>query len=160
MAISIRPINKNDETFIDDVIRKEWGSEIIVVHGKTYKPKELPGLIAEENSKTVGLLTYKIERNECEIVTLNSLIKHKGIGTLLLDELKKIAEKGGCNRVWVVTTNDNLNALRFYQKNDYKIKKIYPDAVEESRKIKPQIPLIGENGIPIKDEIELELNLA
>lgn len=160
MAVLIRPINEKDEGFVDGMIRKKWGTEIIVVHGTIYKPRELPGIIAEENSKTVGLLTYKMEGNECEIITLNSLIKHQGIGTQLLNELKKIAGKGKYSRIWVITTNDNLNALKFYQKNGYKIKKIYPDAVKKSRKIKPQIPLIGENGIPIKDEVELELNLT
>jgi hypothetical protein len=32
-------------------------------------------------------------------------------------------------------------------------------AVDESRKIKPTIPAIGEYGIPVRDEIELELRI-
>lgn len=59
-------------------------------------------------------------------------------------------------RIWLITTNDNLNALGFYQKRGFRIKAVYPGAVDEARRIKPEIPLAASNGIPIRDEIELE----
>jgi hypothetical protein len=31
--------------------------------------------------------------------------------------------------------------------------------MEKTRKIKPSVPLIGYNDIPLRDEIELEINL-
>jgi len=92
-------------------------------------------------------------------VTLNSLKQNKGIGTLLTNELKKISEEKNCKRIWTITTNDNLNGLKFYQNRGFTIKAVYPNAVQKSRKFKPQIPLVGENGIPIKDEIALELKI-
>ena len=62
--------------------------------------------------------------------------------------------------MWLITTNDNLNALRFWQKRGFHLIKIYPSAIDKvSRKIKPQIPKMGADGIPIRDEIELEMKL-
>jgi len=57
------------------------------------------------------------------------------------------------------TTNDNLNALRFYQKRGFVLAAVYPEAIERARKIKPTISLIGYEGIPLRDEIELEMPL-
>ena len=102
------------------------------------------------------MITYNIKKNECEIVTLNSLIKKKGIGTVLVEKVKKIAKKMNRKRVWLITTNDNIDALCFWQRIGFVLKAIYPGAMSISRKLKPEIPLIGHYGIPIRDEIELE----
>jgi ribosomal protein S18 acetylase RimI-like enzyme len=58
--------------------------------------------------------------------------------------------------VRVTTTNDNLNALRFYQRRGFRIMGVHPGAVNEARRLKPSIPAIGAYGIPICDEIDLE----
>ena len=91
-----------------------------------------------------------------ELVSINSLKLGKGIGTMLINETIKTAKERKIKKIFLVTTNDNLTALRFYQKNGFRLVKIHPDAMAEARKIKPQIPEIGEDGIPIKDAIELE----
>ncbi|MCH7786707.1 MAG: hypothetical protein IIC22_04260 [Chloroflexi bacterium] len=62
-------------------------------------------------------------------------------------------------QLWVITTNDNLNALRFYQMWGMTIAALRPNALEESRKLKPEIPMTGIDNIPLHDEIELELAL-
>jgi hypothetical protein len=60
-------------------------------------------------------------------------------------------------RVWLVTTNDNLDALRFYQRRGFRIAQVRPGAVDETRKtLKPSIAEVGDFGIPIRDEIVLE----
>lgn len=69
------------------------------------------------------------------------------------------AERRNCSRIMLITTNDNLNALRFYQKRGFDMVRLYQDAVNEARKIKPEIPLLGDYDIPIKHEIELEKKL-
>ena len=65
-----------------------------------------------------------------------------------------MAQGGG--RLWLVTTNDNLDALRFYQRRGLRITAVAAGAVDEARKIKPGIPLLGDHGIAIRDEITLE----
>lgn len=157
MEIKIRKTNNSDLGWIRDLFINNWGGDFVVSKNKIHKPENLEGFIAEENEEKVGLVTFNIENNEIELVTINSLKPGKGIGTMLINAVIDIAKGKNSKRLWTITTNDNLNALKFYQKNNFRLVKVYPGAVEESRKIKPQIPKIGENGIPIRDEIELEI---
>jgi len=159
MDISIRPLLDPDQDWVCQVMIAEWGSEIAVVHGDIYRPAELPGFIAEMEGEKVGLLTYHIEGEACEIVTINSWREDSGVGSALIEAVKQAARRERCHRLWVVTTNDNLHALRFYQKRGFTICAIRVNAIEASRKIKPEIPLLGNNGIPLRDEIELEILL-
>ncbi len=136
-----------------------WGSEIVVVHDNVFYPEELEGFIARQGSEQLGLVTYKIEGSTCEIITLYVLVPAHGIGAKLIEAVKFRAQDEGCKRMRLTTTNDNTNALRFYQKNGFRLSALRPRAVEEARKIKSEIPLTGEDGIPIRDEIDLELDL-
>ena len=106
--------------------------------------------------KVSGLATYDIKNNSLEIVTTNAVVQGRGIGTALLKAIERTAHKLKCKKIRLITTNDNIDALAFYQKRDFVISKIHKNALEFSRKIKPEIPLIGDYGIPLRDEIELE----
>ena len=127
--------------------------------GRMFDPSELEGFAAVADEKVVGLVTFRVERDECEVVTLNSLSEGTGTGSSLLNAVRDTAIKARCRRLWLITTNDNLSALRFYQKWGLRITAIYPNALERSRMLKPEIPLLGKEGIPIRDEIELEMIL-
>jgi len=155
----IRPINKNDRTWAASVLTEHWGSARSVSRGRLYQADELSGIVAVQRDKPVGLITYNIAVKECEITTMNSLAEGKGVGSALLDAIKKVAIAEGCNRLWLITTNDNTKALRFWQKRGFRLAAVYINAVENSRRLKPEIPLAGDDGIPIRDEIELELLL-
>ena len=155
----IREIAKEDEGWVKKFIIQNWGSEKIISKGKIYFPHELSGFVAVRGREYLGLITYSVEGTDCQIVTLDSIIKRKGIGRALVREVKKVAKNLGCKRIWLVTTNDNVDALVFWQKIGFSLKAVYPNAISLSRKLKPEIPLIGNYGIPIKDEIELELKL-
>jgi len=104
----------------------------------------------------IGLVTYRIADRECEIITLDSASPNIGVGTALVNEVKAVADKSGCGRVWLITTNDNLHALRFYQKRGFELVAVHRHAVTRSRQLKPGIQLTGVEGIPIRDEIELK----
>jgi len=93
-------------------------------------------------------------------VTIDSLVEGQGVGTALIAAVAEAARASGCLRLWLVTTNDNVDALRFYQKRGFRLAALYPDAIAESRKLKPKIPPIGAHGIPIRDEIELVMRLG
>jgi GNAT superfamily N-acetyltransferase len=130
-----------------------------VSRGKIYYPHKLPGFVAFDGKKYLGLITYRIGKNDCEIISLNSTIKRKGIGKALVERVKRVTKNLGCKRLWLITTNDNIDALIFWQKIGFSLKAIYPNAVSFSRKLKPKIPKSGNYGIPIRDEIELEFKL-
>ena len=156
----LRPVVDNDKEWIKQLIIDRWGSEIVVAHQTIYTPSNLPGIVATHKSQCVGLITYQIKGNECEIVTLDSLLPSMGVGTGLIEGVKKVAQDAGCLRLWLMTTNDNVQALHFYQKSGFILVAIHSRAVEESRRIKPEIPLVNEEGIPIRDEVELEIILG
>jgi N-acetylglutamate synthase-like GNAT family acetyltransferase len=155
----IRPTSDEDKKWITDLLTERWGSHIIVTRGRVHYGDQLPGFIAEYDNARIGLVTYHIENKKCEIVTLDSITERIGMGSNLLEEVKKLAKSSGCEKIWLVTTNDNLYALRFYQKRGFDLVAIYPGAVIKSRELKHEIPMIGFDGIEIKDEIELEMKL-
>ncbi len=156
---SIRELNSGDQEWVDRVTAEAWGAETVAVHGRLYRPSELPGFSATLDGSPAGLITYSIEGQACEVVTLNSWREGEGIGTALLEAVRQIARQAGCRRLWLITTNDNTRALRFYQKWGFRLAAVHIDAVARDRRLKPEIPLLGDDGIPIRDEIELELEL-
>jgi GNAT superfamily N-acetyltransferase len=158
--ISIRPISADDREQVTRFLIQAWGDSVQVRRGVIFHPERLSGFIASERREWIGLLTYEICADECEITTLNSTAPGKGIGTALIETVTAIAQQAGCKRLWLITTNDNLNALRFYQKCGFVLVALYPNALEQSRKLKPQIPLLGNDGIPLRDEIELAIQLS
>ena len=158
-SIQVRKISDKDQSWIKDFYINRWGSDRVVSRGVIRAVPLLPGFIAWKSGDRVGLLTYHIENNELEIVTLDSLAENVGVGSALVTEAVGFAHRVNCFRVWLITTNDNTPALRFYQKRGFHLVAIYRNALDESRKLKPEIPPFGLHGIPLRDEIELEIPL-
>ncbi len=162
-SFRVRPLlDAVDKDKVSRFAVKQWGAEIVVAHDTIYKPSDFPGFVAideDDDRKWLGLVTYKTEAGECEIITIDSLCPSMGIGTALLQAVKQAAIDAGCSRLWLITTNDNLNALRFYQKRGFRLAAVHRGAVDSSRKLKPEIPAVGAHGIPLRDEIELEMAL-
>jgi len=158
-SFQVRPLNKGDRDWVASLLNEQWGSTRMVTRGRVHQVDELPGFVAMEDYKPVGLVTYRIEGDQCEITTLNSLVEKEGIGTALIDAVRDVANGARCKRLWLITTNDNTAALHFYQKRGFTLAALYPNALEKSRTLKPEIPLTGIDGIPLRDEIELELLL-
>ena len=153
--IRIRPIDEGDRPMLAWLVAELWGSEIVAVHGTCLRPAELGGFIAERSRRVVGLLTYQLVDTMLEIVTLNAIDRRAGIGTMLIEAAVGKARRFGCHEIRLTTTNDNIDALRFYQRRGFVLSALRPGAVDESRRMKPQIPLVGAHGIPIRDELVL-----
>ena len=158
-AFTIRPLTPADRDWVRRKMVEAWDAEIIVVHGEVFRPAELPGFAACAGEEIIGLLTYRMDKDACEITTLNSWCEGTGTGTALIEAARKAARRGNYRRLFLVTTNDNTAALRFYQKQGFTIAAVRLNVMEQSRKIKPEIPPTGVDGIPIRDEIELEIAL-
>ena len=136
----------------------EWGGAFQARTGEVHDVLALPGFVAEEDGRLVGIATFSRTGDECELAFLEALEPRRGIGTALLGSVVRAA--AGCTRLWVVTTNDNLDALRFYQRRGFRLAEVRPGAVDRAREtLKPSIGRLGAYGIPIRDEIELELLL-
>lgn len=139
------------------LVAELWGSEVVAVHGTLFRPAELPGYIAERAGRLVGLLTYDLSGEMLEIVTLNAIERRAGIGTLLIEASVQAARRMGCREIRLTTTNDNVDALRFYQRRGFRLAELRPGAVDRTRREKPEIPRTGDYGIPLRDEIDLVL---
>lgn len=154
-VFSIRPLVGADRSWVAGLLREQWGDTIIVARGRVHQADALPGFAAIVDQKPAGLITYHLEGDACEIVSLNSLLEHMGIGSALIAAVRA-AVAGCCTRIWLITTNDNMHALRFYQRHGFRLAALYPNALDLSRRLKPSIPLVGLDGIPLRDEIELD----
>lgn len=158
-TLSIQAINREYREAVNKILKDEWGCPPSISRGKAIDTTILPGFISLSENKINGVVTYNIENSECEIVTLNSFEENKGIGTALICMVITAAKEKCCNRIWLITTNDDVGAIRFYQKKGFDLVAAHINAIDASRKLKPSIPLIGMHNIPIKHELEFEMRL-
>ena len=156
LTITYRDINSHDLEWVREILTDAWASTQVVSRGTVHVADKLPGIVAMINGEALGLLTYSITGSDLEIVTLNALRQREGIGSGLIAELERIARRENCLRIWVITTNDNTDAVSFYEAQGFRIVAVHRDAIKQSRRLKPEIPMTGIDGVPITDEIELE----
>lgn len=159
MAFLIRPIRESERTWAGELLCERWGSARIVTRGRLHQADQLPAFVVEMEGELVGLLTYHLEADACEIVSLDSLVKGQGIGRALLRQVEDVARTAGCQRLWLVTTNDNQQAIAFYERCDFTLIAVHQGAVNQARELKPEIPTHNQQGIPIEDEWEFERRL-
>jgi predicted N-acetyltransferase YhbS len=130
-------------------------------HGRLIEVPDLDGFVAERGDEWLGHVAYDVEGPMLEIVWVGSSSERTGAGSALIAECVTVARERGLARVWLVTTNDNLDALRFYQRRGFHVVAVHRNAVNQSRRaLKPEIPLRGSYGIPMSDEMQLELPRA
>ena len=129
--------------------------------GRLEAPLDHPALLAIEDGRIAAVLTYLVGGEACEVLTLHAETQWRGLGTALLEEVRRLAARAGCSRLWLITTNDNVDALRFYQRRGFRLAALHAGAVDDSRaQLKPEIPPLGAYGIPLRDELELVLQLS
>jgi GNAT superfamily N-acetyltransferase len=155
MAPIIRPYTPADAEWARELLTASFGSHLVVSRGILQDAGALPGFVAEQDGTPVGLITHNITRDECEVVSLIG----PGVGAYLLAATVEHARAQSCHRIWLITTNDNTRALRFYQRQGWDLTALHRDAATEARKLKPAIPGTGEDDIPIRHELELEFLL-
>jgi ribosomal protein S18 acetylase RimI-like enzyme len=158
--LEVRGLGPADRSWLEETLKRLWGSTSVVSRGRIHDAAALEGFACHEADRAVGLATYEIRGGECELVTLDAFTGGRGIGTRLLEAVAQVARERDCQRLWLITSNDNLRALRFYQRRGLRLIAVHRDAIDEARRLKPEIPQLGEHGIPIHDELELELRLG
>ena len=157
--LSIVPISNNYRVLVDTLIAESWSGPFIAVHGVLFDTRTQPGFVAVEDGAVAGYILYDLSDSNCEITVLESVIRGRGIGKALIDTVVDIAKQAACRRIWLVTTNDNTNAIRFYQRFGFNLQCVHINAVDKARGLKPQIPLTGCDNIPIKHEFVFEIIL-
>ncbi len=146
-----------DREWLCDLWRREWGAENMVSQGRLHSAKAVKAFLAWRGNERVGALSWDWHSDSAEVLSVNAVIPKSGIGSALLGALENLVEMRGGLRIFLVTSNDNLDALRFYQRRGYRLTAVFPGAVDVARSsIKPEIPEVGDYGIAIHDEIQLE----
>jgi GNAT superfamily N-acetyltransferase len=136
------------------------GAARVARRGELEDAKGHPALVAEDAGGLAGILTYVVDGDRCEILTLHAVEQWLGAGSALVEEVERVARAAGCRQLWLITTNDNVDGLRFYQRRGFRLAELHPGAVDRSRAtLKPEIPEIGDYGIPLRDELELQKDL-
>ena len=135
MEPRIEPVTPSDRGWVEALLRDHWGAVEVVTRGRVHLPASLPGRIARAGNEAVGLITWRIEGEACEVVTLNSLRPDCGIGSRLIEAARAAARAAGCRRLWLITTNDNLHAIGFYQKRGFELAALHRGAIAESRRL-------------------------
>ena len=158
--IRVRPVTEADRSWVPRFLETHAVSGFQVTRGRIHQADTLPGFAAFEGDSAVGLATYLVDGAECAVVTLHVADQWRGVGTALLNAVRDHARESACTRLWLVTTNDNVDALRFYQRRGLRVIAVHAGAVDKARRtLKPEIPQVGDHGIPTRDEIELEQRL-
>lgn len=157
--MTFQDINEQNRPLINQFIQENWYSTVIVIRGKIVDMTTVDGIVVYELNSIIGLLTYEITNDECEVLSLDSKHENQGIGTELIRRVIEIAKNQGCIKIKLITTNDNINAIKFYQKRGFDMVRLYYNALDISRRLKPSIPMVGEYGIPLMHEIEFEMKL-
>lgn len=159
MSFRIRMIEPRDRETVERSLQKAWGAVRVVSRGKLWNPCDLPGFVAERSGDLVGLVTFREEADGAEVVTLDSFAEREGIGSSLLEAVADYARNRGKTHLWLITTNDNIPAIRFYQHRGWDMVALHHGALAQSRRLKPEIPTHGLDGVSIDHEIEFRLAL-
>lgn len=158
--MNVRPVTPADQEWIAEVIGTHFASTRIVSRGRVYDDASiLDGFLIEADAQRVGLALWHEVDGDAELVVMVTLNRGSGAGTLLLDAVVERAAIAGWHRLWLITTNDNVDAIRFYQRAGWDWIAFHRDAVTSNRAFKPELPEIGSSGLPVRHEIEFEAPL-
>ncbi len=153
MSVTIRPTENRDYDAVLRLLTDRWTAPEILIEHEMIDASRLPGYTAWAGDELVGLVTLIKREAEWEILTLDSLNRWHGVGSQLLDAVIQEARASGIKRLTVRTSNDNLDAFRFYQRRGFRLERIGFGVIDEEREQKPDIPLRGDYGIEIHDEV-------
>jgi len=156
MPPHIRPSTAADRPFISQTLIREFTSTQIWSRRQKFEAMDLPALIAEDRGTPIGLSVYRHDHPEVELLCLVATSHQQGTGSLLLEATRQLAHQLGARRLFLTTTNDNLDALRFYQRRGMRIAAFHQGAMDHARAQTPSIPALGHYNIPMRDDIELE----
>lgn len=153
MPVIIRPTEESDYDAVRQLLTDRWTAPEIMLDNEVFDAPRLPGYVAFDGDTLVGLVTLIKRDSEWEILTLDSINRWGGVGSQLLDAVVTEARSQNVPRLTVRTSNDNLDAFRFYQRRGFRFERIGQGVIDQEREQKPGIPLRGDYGIEIRDEV-------
>ncbi|MGW5369303.1 GNAT family N-acetyltransferase [Streptomyces sp. NPDC004009] len=156
----IKRIATSDWPVLLPLLTERWGAPFIIKHHTRFQLDGVSGLMAIRDDAVLGLLTWVDSGSEAELLTLDALTRRLGVGGSLLDAFMEDARPAGFRRVLATVTNDQLTGMKLLQRRGFRIDTVRRGAVDAARKVKPQIPDVGEAGIAVHDELDLSIDLT
>ncbi|HLO40026.1 MAG TPA: GNAT family N-acetyltransferase [Phycisphaerales bacterium] len=150
--------------YVQRELERNWLSTEIWSRGKAFAADRLMAFVAKVDGAWAGHVTLAFEedgaeKGSCEVITLAAGGHGGGVGSRLLERAEDEARARGMKRVYLTTTNDNVRALGFYQRRGWRMAALYKGMMDRCREMGKPVALVGESGIAVRDEIELELGL-
>jgi ribosomal protein S18 acetylase RimI-like enzyme len=154
--VAIRELTPADEASVERILDAELGGRDQARLGEVTDILALPGFCAWIGARIVGVATYDLAAGRAELAAIAVPREHRlvSIGSALIEAVAAVAAQGA-RELWLVTTNDNVDALRLYQRRGFHLARLHPGAMERARALKPTIPPSGPYGIPKRDELIL-----
>jgi len=160
ISTQVKALSDDDRLWVKERTELLFGGDFVVSRSEVHDPHKLEGFIATEGTERIGLITYDIVDDACELVTIDALCQYIGVGTMLLEKVEQVARDAGCERLWTITTNDRIDAQRFFQKRGFVISDVRLGVMTKIRLLKPNVPRLGDYGLPVRDEIEFQKDLS
>jgi N-acetylglutamate synthase-like GNAT family acetyltransferase len=158
--VQVRRATPEDRPWITEVVTAAFASTKLVSRGRVLEDASLlDGFIVEKDGRPVGCGLWHEVDGDAELAVIATTYRGAGAGTALLDAVVEYARANGWKRLWLITTNDNTDALRLYQRAGWDWVAWHRDAVTDARPLKPELAKTGAHDIPIRHEIELEYPL-
>jgi ribosomal protein S18 acetylase RimI-like enzyme len=148
-----------DQTEMQALLSRRWG-DTLMMFGRAWKIGDYAALVARDRKgEALGLATYALQKATMLVLTVDNFSETRGLGKALLEAVEALARQQGARALRVLTTNDNTPAIRYFQKLGFKMVAFYPGAITIYRTVARDLPEIGVDGIPVRDAIELEIDL-
>jgi GNAT superfamily N-acetyltransferase len=153
--VSVRRFTAEDRQILPSFLQREWGSAMAARLDELVDASQLDGFVATHGGDVCGILTVREDQRGSEVVTLNAIVPRIGVGRALMDAAAELTRAWGTERMWLITTNNNIGAIAFYQRWGMDLVALHHNGVERARRLKPSIPMEAD-GIPIRHELEFE----
>lgn len=111
----VRTLRADERDRLQETVHERWGRHLRVGRGRERHLSELSALVAVKTGERIGLVTYVVEDEVAEIVTLDAFVPRAGVGGALIEAVAEAAREAGAKRLLAMITNDHTRALRFYQ---------------------------------------------
>ena len=157
--MSVRAAGPADASWVLECLTEAWGSVHVARRGELLDASAFPALVAELGGSRVGLVVLAVRTEDCEVVSLTTEVRRRGVGQALIQRCVEVARAAGCRRLTLTTTDNNAVAIAFYRRLGLTCSAVRPDGVAASRLVKPSIPLHDEHGVAIAGEVDFELLL-
>lgn len=153
----IRPIVATDRSWIAEESLVVGGPLMGTTTG-TIDLRAHPGAIAVQGDQRAGAIIWSDGGEERRFLALWSKFEGLGTGRALLEHGMEAARLAGCQIFRIATTNDNLRALKLYQRAGFRIERIhvggFANVLETKGMTSAPLP-VGQNGIVIRDIVHL-----